>query len=166
MTNNVLRSFSLIKFAVREATAFVAHSFAEEDRQVVERVSQFLSKLGVTCDSGQRAEPRSVSEKVLERLLAAELFVGVFTRRDQKPDGTYSTSPWLIEEKAAAIHAGKRLLLFVEAGVEKEIGGLQGDYEYIGFNRADLADALIRAMDYVLAVTMVPLQCQVDYATN
>lgn len=166
MTGNVLRSVSLIKFAVREATAFVAHSFADEDRQVVERVSQFLSKLGVTCDSGHRAEPRSVSEKVLARLLAAELFVGIFTRRDKKPDDTYTTSPWLIEEKAAAIQAGKRLLLFVEEGVEKDIGGLQGDYEYIRFNRADLADALIRAMDYVLAVTMVPLQCQVDYATN
>jgi hypothetical protein len=48
----------------------------------------------------------------------------------------------------------------------KEIGGLQGDYEYIRFNRTDLADALIRAMDYVLAVTTVPLQCQVDQTTN
>ena len=166
MTGNVLRSVSLIKFAVREATAFVAHSFADEDRQVVERISQFLSKLGVTCDSGHRAEPRSVSEKVLARLLAAELFVGIFTRRDKKPDDSFTTSPWLIEEKAAAIQAGKRLLLFVEEGVEKDIGGLQGDYEYIRFNRGDIADALIRAMDYVLAVTMVPLQCQVDYATN
>ena len=166
MTGNVLRSMSLIKFAVREATAFVAHSFAEEDREVVERVIQFLSKLGVTCDSGHQAEPRSVSEKVLARLLAAELFVGIFTRRDKKPDHRYTTSPWLIEEKTAAIQAGKRLLLFVEEGVEKDIGGLQGDYEYIAFNRADLADALIRAMDYVLAVTMVPLQCQVDFATN
>ena len=166
MTGNIFRSVRLIKFAVREATAFVAHSFADEDRQVVERISQFLSKLGVACDSGHRPEPRSVSEKVLERLLAAELFVGIFTRRDKKQDDTFTTSPWLIEEKAAAIQAGKRLLLFVEEGVEKDIGGLQGDFEYIPFNRADLADALIRAMDYVLAVTMVPLQCQVDYATN
>jgi tetratricopeptide (TPR) repeat protein len=166
MTNDVFRSIRLIKFAVREATAFVAHSFADEDREVVERISQFLSKLGVSCDSGYRAEPRSVSEKVLARLLAAELFVGIFTRRDKKPDETYTTSPWLIEEKAAAIQAGKRLLLFVEEGVEQSIGGLQGDYEYIRFNRVDLADALIRAMDYVLAVTMVPLQCEVNYATN
>ncbi len=168
MNGNMLRSVSLIKFAVREATAFVAHSFADEDRQVVERVSQFLSKLGVTCDSGHRAEPRSVSEKVLARLLAAELFVGIFTRRDKKPDDTrYTTSPWLIEEKAAASKPVQTAApFFVEEGVEKDIGGLQGDYEYIRFNRADLADALIRAMDYVLAVTMVPLQCQVDYATN
>ena len=161
-----MRSLSLIKVAVREATAFLGHSLSDEDRQIVERVTQFLTKLGVKCDSGVRAEPRPVSEKVRERLIAAEIFVGLFTRRDKKSDGTYTTSPWIIEEKAAAIQAGKKLLLFVEDGVEKEIGGLQGDYEYIPFSRSDPADALIRAMDYVLAITTVPLQCQVDYATN
>jgi tetratricopeptide (TPR) repeat protein len=156
----------LIKFGVREATAFVGHSFADDDRQIVDRVTQFLSKLGVTCESGARAEPRQITDKVMSRLLAAELFVGIFTRREPKPNGGFGTSAWVIEEKAAAIQAGKRLLLFVEEGVEHSIGGLQGNYEYILFNRTDLADALIRAMDYVLAVTMVPLQCQVDYATN
>jgi hypothetical protein len=73
VTPDLLRSMSLIKFAVREAAAFVGHSFAEDDRQVVGRITAFLSKLGVTCDSGQRAEPRQISEKVLERILAAEL---------------------------------------------------------------------------------------------
>ena len=93
-------------------------------------------------------------------------FLSAFSpRRDKTGDDAFSTSPWLIEEKAAAIQAGKQLL-FVEEGVEHAIGGLQGDYEYIRFNRNDLADALIKAMDYVLAVTMVPLHCEVNQATN
>src|SRR5436190_9264838 len=121
MVQDFLRSMVSIKFAIRNATAFVAHSFADDDKQIVERITQFLSKLGLTCDSGVRAEPRSISEKILARLHAAELFVGIFTRREKKPDGTYTTSPWLIEEKAAAVHAGKRLLLFVEEGVENSI---------------------------------------------
>jgi hypothetical protein len=138
-----------IRFAVREATAFVGHSFAEEDAQLIEQIKQFLSKLGVKCDSGKRAEPKGVSDKVRERIQAAELFVGIFTRRQEQKDGSFSTSAWTIEEKATALAAGKRLLLFVENGVP-DFGGLQGDYEYIPFDRDNLGEALIQAMDYVL----------------
>jgi len=143
-----------IKFAVRETTAFVAHSFAPEDKEIVDLISQFLTKLGLKCDSGRRPEPKGISEKVRERILGAELFVGIFTRRNQNPDGTFSTSAWTVEEKAAAITAGKRLLLFVEEGVS-EFGGLQGDYEFIRFDREDLSSALVQAIDYVFAVTAV-----------
>jgi hypothetical protein len=150
-----------IRFAVREATAFVGHSFAEEDERVVEQIKQFLSKLGVKCDSGKRPEPKGISDKVKERIHAAELFVGIFTRHLQQEDGSYSTSAWIVDEKATALAAGKRLLLFVEDGVE-EFGGLQGDYEYIPFERDNLGEALIRAMDYVLAITSVPVTCRLE----
>jgi hypothetical protein len=75
--------------------------------------------------------------------------VGIFTRRQEQKDGSFSTSAWTIEEKATALAAGKRLLLFVENGVP-DFGGLQGDYEYIPFDRDNLGEALIQAMDYVL----------------
>jgi hypothetical protein len=150
-----------IRFAVREATAFVGHSFAEEDAQLIEQIKQFLSKLGVKCDSGKRAEPKGVSDKVRERIQAAELFVGIFTRRQEQKDGSFSTSAWTIEERATALAAGKRLLLFVENGVP-DFGGLQGDYEYIPFDRDNLGEALIQAMDYVLAITSIPLTCRVE----
>ncbi|CAN5678061.1 hypothetical protein BH09PLA1_BH09PLA1_24140 [soil metagenome] len=150
-----------IKFAVREATAFVGHSFAEDDAEIVNQLKDFFTKLGVQCDSGKRPEPRPVAEKLLERIRNAELFIGIFTRRDALQDGTFTTSPYTLEEKAAAIAEGKKLLLFVEDGV-KDFGGLQGDYEYIRFQRTNFAAALIHAMDYVLAVTSVPLQCRID----
>jgi len=51
--------------------------------------------------------------------------------------------------------------LFVEDGVT-EFGGLQGDHEYIPFRRDDLAPSLVKAMDYVLAVTSVPLRRRVE----
>jgi hypothetical protein len=154
-----------IRFAIREATAFVGHSFAEEDDRVVEQIKQFLSKLGVKCDSGKRPEPKGISEKVKERIHAAELFVGIFTRHLLQEDGSYSTSAWIVDEKATALAAGKRLLLFVENGVQ-EFGGLQGDYEYIPFERDNLGEALIRAMDYVLAITSVPVTCRLEGANK
>jgi hypothetical protein len=87
--------------------------------------------------------------------------VGIFTRRQEQKDGSFSTSAWTIEEKATALAAGKRLLLFVENGVP-DFGGLQGDYEYIPFDRDNLGEALIQAMDYVLAITSIPLTCRVE----
>lgn len=150
-----------IRFAIRETTAFVGHSFAEEDERVVEQIKHFLSKLGVKCDSGKRPEPKGISDKVKQRIDDAELFVGIFTRHLQQEDGSYSTSAWIVDEKSRALAVGKRLLLFVENGV-RDFGGLQGDYEYISFERDNLGEALIRAMDYVLAITSVPVTCRLD----
>jgi tetratricopeptide (TPR) repeat protein len=150
-----------IRFAVREATAFVAHSFSEQDERLVEQIKRFLSNLGLKCESGRKPEPKEISDKIKERILAAEVFVGIFTRHLQQEDGSFSTSAWMIDEKATALAAGKRLLLFVENGV-REFGGLQGDYEYIPFERDNLAEALIHAMDYVLAITSVPMTCRME----
>jgi tetratricopeptide (TPR) repeat protein len=150
-----------IRFAVREATAFVAHSFSERDERLVEQIKEFLSKLGLKCDSGKKPEPREISDKIKQRIQAAEVFVGIFTRHLQQEDGSFSASAWMVDEKATALAAGKRLLLFVENGV-REFGGLQGDYEYIPFDRDNLAEALIHAIDYVLAITSVPLSCRME----
>jgi hypothetical protein len=49
-----------IRVAVREATAFVGHSFAEEDEHLIEQIKQFLSKLGMKCDSGKKAESKGI----------------------------------------------------------------------------------------------------------
>lgn len=154
-------TFQRLKFAIREVPAFVGHSFDDLDKPIVDQIIQIITKLGVQCESGRRAEALSVSEKVRERISAAEIFVGIFTRRDEIRNGQYSTSPWVIEEKAAAIAANKPLLLFVENGVH-EFGGLQGDYEYIPFDRNDLAPALIRAVDYILSITSVPLHVRME----
>jgi hypothetical protein len=147
-----------IRFAVRETTAFVAHSFSEDDKQLVEQIKQFLSKLGLKCDSGKKPEPKGISEKIKGRIQAAEVFVGIFTHHLEQEDGSFSASAWTIDEKATALAAGKRLLLFVENGVG-EFGGLQGDYEYIPFDRLNMGEALVQAIDYVLAITSVPMTC-------
>lgn len=81
-----------IRFAVREATAFVAHSFSEGDEQLVEQIKEFLSKLGLKCDSGKKPEPREISDKIKQRIQAAEVFVGIFTRHLQQEDGSFSAS--------------------------------------------------------------------------
>ena len=83
-----------------EKTAFVGHSFAEADADVVSFFKSLLGELCVRCLSGEVAEAKSVSEKVKQRINQAEIFVGVFTRRE-KIEGKeeWSTAPWVIEER-------------------------------------------------------------------
>jgi tetratricopeptide (TPR) repeat protein len=153
--------FPVIKFGVRQATAFVGHSFLPEDEEIVGKLTEFFGKLGVVCDSGRKAEAVGVSEKVRSRIKESEFFIGIFTRREQTGDGKYTTSSWVIEEKSFALAQGKKVLIFLEKGVD-DIGGMQGDLEYIRFDRDNFGDALISAVDYVLSVTSVPLQTSVE----
>jgi hypothetical protein len=151
-----------IKYAVRNVTAFVAHSFAPEDERIVRRLIEFFSKLGVHCESGKKAEADSVNEKIRRRLRDADFFIGIFTRRGSaSEDGSYQTAPKVVEEKTIALSENKKMLLFVEEGV-KDVGGMQGDHEYIRFNRDNFGDALIDAIDYVLSITSVKLEMRAD----
>jgi hypothetical protein len=99
---------------------------------------------GFSVVSGEEPKADTVSNKVRERIEAASYFLGVFTRRDRlRNRNEWTTSSWVIDEKAYALAKGKKLILLREIGV-KSIGGIQGDYEYIEFNRDDLAEVLIK----------------------
>ena len=67
------------------------------------------------------------------------------TRADEKADGTFTTSPWLLEEKGAALAFGKKIVLMVEDGVA-DIGGLQGDWQRIHFTPKGFIMAAIKAV--------------------
>jgi hypothetical protein len=69
------------------------------------------------------------------------------TKDKQKADGTYTTSPWLLEEKGAALAMNKRIVLMVEEGVgADEIGGLQGDWQRIHFTPKGFTTAALSAV--------------------
>lgn len=87
----------------------------------------------------------------MKRLIEEQsLFVGVFTRRDKVArKHEWTTSSWVVDEKAYAVGLRKPLILVKEQGVVS-IGGIQGDYEYIEFSRDELealAVKIIRLFD-------------------
>lgn len=131
-------------------TAFVGHSFAPADGAVVDCIMQSLEAIGITVVTGKKPNADRISDKVKKLIDGQYLFVGVFTRRDkiaQKEEWT--TSPWIIDEKAYAVGKGKKLILFKEKGVGS-IGGIQGDYEFVEFSRDllhDVAVALLQMFD-------------------
>jgi len=142
---------------VFEPTAFVGHSFTTADAIVVKAVTQTLEGLGIKATTGEKPKAESISEKVKALIEGQHMFVGVFTRRDKIPyKQEWTTSPWVIDEKAYAVGKGKRLLLLKEQGVGS-IGGIQGDYEHINFSR-DALQGLIVQLIQVFELSTVGLK--------
>ena len=57
----------------------------------------------------------------------------------------WTTSLWVIDEKAYAVGKQKKLILLKEQGVGS-IGGIQGDYEFIEFTRDALSLLVVRLL--------------------
>ena len=128
----------------------------------MQRLSKFfksiLSEMSVKCQSGEQAAAQQVSEKVKERIKQTEMFVGIFSR-GEKIEGKeeWSTSAWVIDEKAHAQALGKKLVLLKEIGIGS-IGGLQGDYEYIEFDRERLHRAAVRVIQTIWSLNPGKMQ--------
>jgi hypothetical protein len=123
--------------------AFVGQSFAPKDERVNRTVHRFLEAVGIEVVTGEPPTAGSVSAKVRGRIESAEVFVGIFTRRDRiSGRREWSTSAWVVDEKAYALAKDKKLVLIKEQGVQS-IGGLQGDYEYLEFERSELQDLVL-----------------------
>lgn len=129
--------------------AFAGHSFDEKDAILVGKILKFLGSAGVECESGESAENRSVSAKVRGRIDRNPIFVGIFTCRCKlNGQEVYSTSNWVIQESGYALGKGKELILLVENSIDN-FPELQGDLEYIPFQRNSLADAFLKLNEIV-----------------
>jgi hypothetical protein len=131
------------KSKVRPKTVFLSYRFAETD--YVEGLRALLDREGFPVVTGENADT-FISQAILDRIRSCEFFLCLMTQTDEKKDGTFTTSTWLLEEKGAALAMGKRIVLMVEVGVN-DIGGLQGDWQRINFTSKSFTVAAIRAVD-------------------
>jgi len=123
-------------------TVFLSHRFAENE--YVDGLTRLLEKEGFTVTIGSPVNTY-VSQAVLQRISEANYFVCLMTRDKEKVDGNYTTSPWLLEEKGAALALKKPVVLLVEHGVD-EFGGLQGDWQRIHFGPKGYLNAALQAV--------------------
>ena len=124
--------------------AFLGHSFLPNDKRVVNCVNQILTAIGIVVVTGEKPRADKISEKVKRLIEDQTIFVGVFTRRDKiARKNEWTTSPWVVDEKAYAVGKGRKLILIKEEGVGS-IGGIQGDYEFIEFNRDRLEELTVK----------------------
>lgn len=134
--------------APRQATpanprsVFLSYRFAEHD--YVNGLTRLLQENGFEVITGTSSNTY-VSQSVLGRIRQANFFLSLMTRADEKVDGTFTTSSWLLEEKGAALALGKPLVLMVEEGVV-DFGGLQGDWQRIHFGAKGFLTAALEAV--------------------
>jgi len=126
-----------------QKTVFVSYRFA--DKKLVDGLVELLVRNNFTVTKGNSVTTY-VSQGVLERIRNCDFFLCVMTRAEEKKDGTYTTSAWVLEEKGAALALGKRTVLMVQEGVT-ESGGLHGDWQLIRFTLEDFLTAALQAVD-------------------
>jgi hypothetical protein len=140
------------KLVLVRKQVFIGHSFSPEDVEVVNKIKNFLSSFNLNIDSGERPDARSISEKIKTRIIDCDIFLGIFTKREKLGDtDEYATSQWVVEEKTYAVSLNKKILLYLEEGVQFS-PGLQADYEFIRFSKSHLSDALVKSIPYIFSV--------------
>jgi hypothetical protein len=89
-----------------------------------------------------------IGRSVIERIRQSRYFLSLITRVGEKTDGTFTCSPWLLEEKGVALAFDKRIVMLVEDGVT-DYGLMQGDWERIHFDTKSFSVAAIRAINQI-----------------
>lgn len=111
-------------------SAFIAHGFNHAGKAYALEISMFLGLLGIDVVTGGYYEPRSVSEKVRDRIAECDIFIAVVTPQD---DHT-----WVIQETTLADTLGKQPMVLIEETVQHK-RGLRGDHEDISFQEGQIA---------------------------
>lgn len=122
-------------------TVFLSYRFAESE--YAEGLIPLLEERGFRVITGKRSNTY-ISRAIIDRIRDCEYFLCLMTRDKEKTDGTFTTSPWLLEEKGVALALGKQLVLMVEEGVD-DFGGLQGDWQRIHFGPKGFLKAALEA---------------------
>src|SRR5665213_613896 len=162
---------------MKEIKAFVGHSFSDADADVVGKFTRYFDSLArshpqFSWQSAESAEPRILTEKVLRIIADKNTFIGICTRKEQvapvnalrpllfQPDYVkapkskfaWKTSDWVIQEIGLAVGRGLDVILLVEDGI-RDPGGLQGDIEYIPFDRDHPEKAFNKILEMLSALS-------------
>ena len=133
---------------VQPNSVFLSYRFA--DKEMIEGLVELLEEQGFTVLTGRDA-PTYISQAILDRIQVAEFFLCVMTAHRELADESFTTSPWLLEEKGAALAFGKPVVLMVGEKVE-EYGGLEGDWQRIPFTEKGFTRSALKAIKQLKAL--------------
>jgi hypothetical protein len=162
---------------MEQIRAFIAHSFAKDDADVVNRFLKYFTQLSRTLptfswEHAEAAEPKVLAEKVMTILDGKNVFVAICTRKERVIENDalrksfflqgffkvredafcWKTSDWIIQEIGLARGRKLDLILLIETGV-RDPGGLQGDLEYISFDRAEPEKCFGKILEMIAALS-------------
>ena len=156
--------------------AFVGHSFEDIDKSVVDEFLDYFRSLqeGALPDfkweNAKRADIKTLAKKVLEKMEDKNTFIGICTRKEiaaqesellkiplfnkcvfEQSSLQSKTSDWIIQEIGLAIGKELNVVILLEEGVRKP-GGLQGDAEYVPFNRNNISKCFPKLLEALCAI--------------
>lgn len=157
-----------------EIKAFVGHSFTENDSEIVRLFLDFFDHIaaigiGFSWVHAENAEPKVLTEKVLELIDGKNLFIGICTAKEtivvnprqsrinkrhlvvNRDECLVKTSDWIIQEIGLAIGLKMKVILLVEEGLRSP-GGLQGSLEYIDFKRESPEKSFTKILEMIKAI--------------
>jgi len=140
-------SVSLDSSSGKLRTLFIGHSFNPRDARLVTVLTRVFDAFGIVVRTGERPKADSVSQKVKERIVDSDGFVGLFTRRERiGRKNRWTTSTWVIDEKSYAHAHNKKMIIIKEDAVDS-IGGIQGDYEYLPYVEGEELELVLRLLE-------------------
>jgi tetratricopeptide (TPR) repeat protein len=157
--------------------AFVGHSFASEDDEVVRTILKILTRISEVHPSfewedAQHPEPKGVDAKVLKRFEGKNLLIAICTRKERVVAPTalrasrldkdklvgdadkfgWKASDWIIQEIGVALGRGMKVILLVEEGTRAP-GELQANLERIDFVRGQAEKCFDSLLGMIAALT-------------
>ncbi|MGH8427332.1 MAG: hypothetical protein ACRES7_05025 [Gammaproteobacteria bacterium] len=123
---------------------FVSFRFDDHSKALTFELKEFMGLVGLDFVSGLGFEPRSISEKVLERLSEPlNIFVILL--------GDSGDSAWLHQEIGVARGRKLPILVLKEEGAEID-SGMLGDTEFLSFPKNNISKAfvgILQALSYL-----------------
>ena len=123
---------------------FVSFRFDDHSKALAFELREFMELVGLEFVSGLGYEPRSISEKVLERLSGPlDLFIILFSESGD--------SSWLNQEIGVARARKLPILVLKEEGINVD-SGMLGDTEYLVFPRGNISKSFVgvlQALSYL-----------------
>jgi hypothetical protein len=118
---------------------FVAHQFNSDDTALVAYIrDEVLQPYGFTMLEGQADGLEPFRTAILEKIHRARFFLCLLTKRIELASGTFVSSVWLYQETGVAAAYGKKPVILLEEGIDKEyVDELQSIYQYISFTRSN-----------------------------
>jgi hypothetical protein len=131
---------------------FVSMRFDEHSKRVAFELNRFLSLLNLEMITGMGVEPRSISEKVKERIgTDIDLFLILLTKS--------GSSDWINQEIGYAKGKDLHLLVLKEKNVDKTIAGMLADNERIEFTKiSETFIGILEAIQYLENSKAAPLK--------
>ncbi len=151
--------------------AFVAHSFADADKETVRAFLDFFSHvqqmgIGFSWDHAEDARAQELPAKVLAKMEGKNLLIAICSTKELAVDPSQvvatlvprghlqaskkqfeaKTSDWITQEIGCAIGRGMHVMVLLEEGVRNP-GGLQGELEYIPFSRSRPEASFTKVME-------------------